>query len=333
MAIAWREWTDSEAAARWDAQLAAWPDHTLYQGYRWGEFKRRCGWEVRRGEVLLDGQRSAMAQCLVRECSPLRLVMLWVPGGPVGRLAGRVAFRDAIQQRYGGWRMWARAHMLGEARDGEPQAFTDAGWRRPAVRLSASHTLHLDLTAEEAVRRAALTSNWRHNLARGERRHYQIEPWESDRPLKPVYAVYHAMTRLKGIPAAMSLADLELVRSVFGRAFALGVARDDHGQPCAMRAFIRTGDRAQDFMAAVSEDGRKRYANYPLTWQLLEWAHQQGVRLYDLNGAVPGGAAGVFNFKRGLGGRLVPLVGEWEWATAAWLRWSVNLAIRWRGIS
>ena len=63
-------------------------------------------------------------------------------------------------------------------------------------------------------------------------------------------------------------------------------------------------------------------------WRLLGLAREQGVRLYDMNGADPQGAAGIFNFKQGLGGRIVPLLGEWEWAPSRLLQWGTNLMIR-----
>ena len=122
-----------------------------------------------------------------------------------------------------------------------------------------------------------------------------------------------------------------MIRTLWGMDMLLAVALTEQGRPCAVRACIRTGRRAQDFLAAVSPEGRERYAAYPVLWRLLEAARASGARLYDLNGVDPQRAAGVFNFKRGLGGDLVPLVGEWEWATAAWLRWGVNAAVRWGG--
>lgn len=324
MVMTWHEWSPGEAAARWDAHVTAWPDYNLYQGYRWGEFKRQCGWRVRRGSVLIDGQPAAVAQCLVREVAGLRVVIVWVPGGPIGTLAGRLAFRDALRQRYRGWHVWMRVHMVGEARQDEQTAFADTGWIRPAIRVSAAQTIHLDLTAGEESRRAALTANWRHNLNRGEHRANAIEVWSGERPLDPVYAVYEQMVRLKGIAQAISRDELRVMRKTLGDACTVAVAFGAGRKPCAIRAFARLGARAQDLLAGVTMEGRHCYANYPLMWKLLELAREQGVRIYDLNGIDAARAVGVLHFKQGLGGRLMSLTGEWEWATSVPLRWGVS---------
>jgi len=330
MTAEWVEWTAAEASATWDTRLAAFSDCNAYQAYRWGEFKRRR-WLVRRGSVLINGAPVAMAQCLVREFGAPKVALVWVPGGPVGASEGRRLLPQLLRQRYRGWRLCVRMNALAEPCAEELAALTAEGWVRPRARLAPSHTIHLDLAPEEPARRSALTANWRHNLTRGERRTPTIRAWGADEPLEPVYAVYQDMLRYKGLRPSMSCKDLQAIRSLWGPDFTLVVALTEQGRPCAVRAFIRTHDRAQDFLAAVSAAGRERYAAYPVLWRLLELARSGGVRLYDLNGVDPEGAPGVFNFKRGLGGRLVPLVGEWEWATAAWLRLGVNLAVRWRG--
>lgn len=327
MRAEWVEWTNEQAAAEWDACLGECADANVYQAYRWGQFKG-SRWVVQRGSVRIDGADAAMAQCLVRQVEALRLVMMWVPGGPVGTADGRRVLPDVLRRRYHGWRLCVRMNAVAEPGVDELAGLTAAGWTRPAARLAPGHTIHLDLTPEQPVRRAALTSNWRHNLTRGEHRTPTIRLWRAEEPLEPVYAVYQEMLRYKRLRPSITLDELRAIRTLWGSDLMLMVALTDHHVPCAIRACLRTGARAQDFLAAVSPEGRRRYAAYPLLWRLLEQARAAGARLYDLNGVDPQGASSVFNFKRGLGGRVVPMVGEWEWATASWLRWGINAAVR-----
>ena len=328
MTTEWYEWTEAEAFSRWDALLTTLPDYNMYQAYGWGEFKRQKGWRLRRGSVMIDGVTEALAQCLIREIRAVRAAIIWVPGGPVGSLAGRWGLGEALRKVYRGWRICLRSHMLGEGQAEETRAMAAAGWVQPMARLAPSLSVHVDLSLDDAARRAALTANWRHNLTRGQRRGAAIEVWGTGSPLEPIYAVYQDMTRLKGIKPAMSFDDLKTIRAIFGGAFTLAVAVEGRGAPCAVRAFVKVGTRGQDFLAGVSEKGRQSYGNYPLMWRLLELAREQGVCLYDMNGADPKRAAGIFNFKQGLGGRIVPLLGEWEWAPSRVLQWGANLMIR-----
>ncbi len=330
-AAEWVEWTEADARATWDATLTTLPDYNIYQSYCWGEFKRRQGWVVRRGSVVLDGVMVAMGQCLIREAPAIKVAVVWLPGGPVGTAAGWIRFGEALQRRYQGWRLYLRMHPLAEESSNDIGLLQAAKWHRPRVRLAPRDTFHVCLTSDEPSRYAALSSNWRHNLKRGMQRGHVIEPWGFAQPLEPIYDVVREAARLQRIRRPLSLEDLKMMREMLQEQLVLMVALGDDGKPCAIRAFARIGARAQDVLAGVSAHGRKRYANYPLMWRILERARRQGATWYDLNGADPDGATGVYNFKKGLGGRLVSRMGEWEWAGAKWLRMGMRVVITLRG--
>ncbi|HEY6802593.1 MAG TPA: hypothetical protein VI306_03340, partial [Pyrinomonadaceae bacterium] len=59
MAPTWRLLTNEEALASWDEALLKFADHTPFQSYAWGEYRRALGWEPyhwaafnERGEVV-----------------------------------------------------------------------------------------------------------------------------------------------------------------------------------------------------------------------------------------------------------------------------------------
>lgn len=307
------------------------PSYNLYQAYGWGEFKRRSGWGVRRGNVLLDGKLAAVAQCLVREIRSTLTVIAWIPGGPAGTPEGRCAVARALRRAYPPRVLfYLRSSVLEQEQRFDRAGFFAAGWEPVAQPLAQTATFQLDLTLEEAVREQRLSANWRHNLRRGRKRGAAIELWENDRPLNQVYEVYREMCSLHKIRPALSLEDLEALRSALGTGFTLAVAHDSSGALCAMRGFGRIGRRAQDLIAGVSLAGRRIYANFPLTWRLLDIAREQGIGTYDLAGVDWDRAEGVANFKKGLGAEPVTFAGEWEWSNSEWLRLGLNLAIRFR---
>ena len=324
--IEWAEWSDADAAADWDTAIVRLPNHTYYQAYGWGEFKRRHGWIPRRATILVDGEVAAMVQCLVREIRVARTVLTWIPGGPAGR-DGLLVLGEALRRRYRGWLRWVRINGAYEAEPVHGRGLLEAGWRRAGVRVGHPFTFQLDLTLDPARRRAALSQNWRHNLTRGERRGGRVVEWGSHDSLERAYRIYLETVERKGVRQSLALSDLEAFRTVFGSAFTLAVAVDDAGDPTAMRGFIRLGARADDVVSGVSGDGRRRYANYLLTWRLLDLAEEQGVATYDLGGADAVAAQGVHAFKQGLGGREVELVGEWEWHNNRYLGWAIGRTI------
>lgn len=325
--IEWSEWRDAEAATGWDPAVQRMSDHSFYQSYAWGEYKRRAGWTPRRATVLLDATPAAMVQCLVREVRWARLALVWVPGALAGSKAGLLALGLALRQRYRGWLLWVRVNAVHEVWPDYRRDFETRDWHRASGRLGHPVTFQLDLSRDAMARRATLSRNWRHNLVRGEQRGGHIVVLAHDDPLEGAYRVYQESGERKGLPGLVTLSDLEALRAIAGDALSLAVAVDDGGAPMAMRAFMRCAERADDFLAGVSEDGRRCYANYLLTWRLLEVAREAGVSVYDMGGADAVRAAGVRAFKQGLGGREVTLVGEWEWQSSRWLRWAVGRAL------
>ena len=331
MVIEWTEWKDG-TEHEWDAALVKLEGYSVYQAYGWGEYKRRTGWSVRRGSVLIDGSLEAMAQCLVRELRLPRVAIVWVPGGPAGTLAGRLHLGRALQERYRGWSLCLRTNIVVESRSEDASAMAAAGWTPATHRVGHPLTFHLDLSDEEPLRRQALHGNWRHNLKRGEERGTEIRVLQATDPLDAIYPVYREMSDLKGLATTLGLDDLAGLRSALGANFMIAASFERDGAPSGVRAFARIGERAYDLIAAVTEAGRREYASYPLLWTLLARARSEGVRMYDLSGADPVDAAGVYNFKRGLGGREVKMLGEWEWATSRVLRWGINRLLAGRSV-
>jgi hypothetical protein len=321
--IEWSEWSDADAAARWDAEIMRLSNHTYYQAYGWGEFKRRHRWTPRRATILVDGRVGAMVQCLVREVRIARVAMVWIPGGPVGEHA-LVVLGEALRRRYRGWLFWVRINGAFEAMPGSHEELIDSGWHRADVPMGHPFTFQVDLTEDREQRRAALSQNWRHNLTRGERRGGRVVTHASGDPLDRAHRIYRDNIERKGLRQSWTLADIEALRALCPRNFALAMAVDDDDQPTAMRGFMQFGARADDFISGVSDDGRHRYANYLLTWRVIELAGERGAQTYDLGGADAAAAEGVHSFKRGLGGRGVTLVGEWEWHNSRCLGWVIG---------
>lgn len=327
MAVEWHEWSDAKAEADWDASLEKWSDYTVLQSYRWAEYKRGHGWRVRRGTLLVDGTPVGMAQCLVREVRPLRTVVAWVPGGPAGDWSAVFALGPALRRRYRGWQLSLRANIVLEQWPGYEEHLTRSGWRRSLDRLGTPLTFWVNLSQDVASLRKALSANWRHNLSRGQQRGGRIERCEAERSIEPLYRVYRETLRMKRLREAFSLVDLHALRAAFGDRFVLMSTVGEGGVAESMRGFLSVGTRALDFIASASMAGRKRYANYSLLWSLFDIARARGIRRYDMGGADPESAAGVYHFKKGLGAAAVPLVGEWGWDTSSLVRWAVNRTI------
>ena len=89
------------------------------------------------------------------------------------------------------------------------------------------------------------------------------------------------------------------------------------GTPIAGTLAIWFGDKVWYLYGASSNEHRKLMPNYMHQWSMIEWAVEQGCRIYDFRG-VPGRVGedhplyGLYKFKLGFGGDYVEFVGEMD---------------------
>ena len=89
------------------------------------------------------------------------------------------------------------------------------------------------------------------------------------------------------------------------------------GQPIAGTLAIHYGDKVWYLYGASSNEHRNLMPNYLLQWCMIQWAVEQGCRVYDFRG-VSGDVSednplyGLYRFKKGFGGDFTEFVGEMD---------------------
>lgn len=310
--------SDSE----WDAELAALPGANSFQSSAWARHKADFGWRPAR--VRSGG---AAAQALVKDL-PGGGRVLWARGGPVGAPGSwDRGLRDALVREAGGSLVYGRVCSYREA-DGESErGLWAAGWARPERPLDRNMTYLLDLAPDPAALKSGLSSNWGHNARRAEKR-VEVRDWTSPDPAE-MEAVYRAMESYKGLGAQHRAPALGSLVRALGPALILkrAVVED---RTVGLRACAVFAGSAVDLLAATDAEGRKVYASYGLLLALLLDARRAGARSYDLGGADPDAAKGVFDFKKGTGARLVETLGEWDFASPDAIRGAAGALISWK---
>jgi len=324
--------SDSEAALRWDDLVLACGVPAFQQGYRWGEYKRASGWRPVRCVLSSPEGIWGLAQCLVKEFNIGKAAVVWLPGGPLLDRQDLDEFLLILKKMFEGWWLYVRVDLPGPADGQILHRLKSSKWRRPMSRLNSGQTIMLSLYEEEEARRRRLSSNWRHNLARGERHGVLAERWKGPGDLDLLIHLYCKMVAFKRIPPALTEVSLQQMIRIFGDRFLVMVARDRSGQVVAARGAGWLGPQGYDLFAATSEAGRKIYASYVAAWRLFEELRSEGVTTYDLAGVDRKNVPGVFTFKQGTGGALVERCGEWEWSQSAVVRLAVNAWVKatWR---
>ncbi|MEY2740612.1 MAG: hypothetical protein RL283_714 [Actinomycetota bacterium] len=329
MTAGWAPWRGDDAA--WDRIVETSDAPSLQQTGGWAAHRADAGWETVR---LATRDGAAHAQALVRR-GPAGSVVAWVPGGPVGALPavradGDAGLVSAVREATGARLAYVRINALREARPEDGATLAAGGWAHLAHGLSSGTTMWLDLRLGAAALREGLSTNWAHNLRRGEARNAGAGPWDGV-TAGEIAALHREVATTKGIALGADVPDEATIASLLAR---LGgrvvvhrcVAAD--GTTLAMRAAAIVGGLAVDLLAATSAAGRKTYAAYAACWSLVEECARRGATRYDLAGVDAVHNKGVYDFKRGTGAREVRYLGEWDAARPAPVRAVARRMIR-----
>ena len=91
------------------------------------------------------------------------------------------------------------------------------------------------------------------------------------------------------------------------------------------RSALIRGNRAWEFYAATTEDGRKLSVGFGLLDELTKECARKGIELFIL--PLSKTNFGDTNFKKGSGGELLNLVGEWEYSNTFFVRPLINFIL------
>lgn len=300
----------------WDRVLSRVPGANPFQTSAWARHKADAGWSAVRAVAGPADAPAAAVQALVKSVPGSRV--LWARGGPVGDPAlWNADLRAALARAAGGAAAYGRVCSYREAGAADTAALQEAGWKRPEVPFDRPTTYWLDLTPDGETLRERQSANWRHNLKRGNARAVVVD-WLDPDP-KEMEALYLSLESLKGLPPQHRADSLGSLVRALGPALILKRAVVD-GRTVALRACAVFGDQAVDLLAAAAGEARKVYASYALLWSLILESRRRGAKSYDLGGADPVLAPGVADFKKGTGARPVETLGEWDFASPAFLR-------------
>lgn len=334
--VGWRVLPEGTPDSEWDACVRSLDGRSIFQSSAWARHKEDSGWSALRllrgapggglsppGTAREEktpradiGSAQAALQCL-RKALPLGGTLLWCRGGPLGKHPAWDGLAQALRDAAPGF-LYARICSY-RPEDAETVRFLESeGWNRPVRPLDRNATFLLDLSPPEDALLKGLSSNWGHNLRRGLKR-CTVRPWLSPDPGE-MESLYLSMEGYKGLASQHRAKELGSMLRRLDTALFLCRADDEDGGPMALRACAVLGDKAVDLLAAADEKGRKLYASYALLWEVLRECRRRGVREYELGGADPDTAKGVYDFKKGTGAAFTRTLGEWDMASPGFLR-------------
>jgi Acetyltransferase (GNAT) domain len=329
--IEWKLLSDREASGSWDLTMTRFPDCAPFQAYVWGEYRRALGWQPYRWLAVDEsGEAVAMMQASLRRY-PLGIGLVWSEGGPIGDLSvcDQTLWR-AMSEAMGLKRIYCRFRCDRERDIEDALRLSATGWTKPWSPITSNYSMFLDLALEESDLLASCDRNWRRNLRRAQEARVTTREWLNP-TVDEVLSMYVAMQDLKGLEEQLSRAEIEQLLENLKQQLVLYRCDDEHGELVSVLGCLVVGNRACAVFWATSEAGRKLHASYAVFWELIRHCKRLGVKYYDLAGIDPIRNHGVYRFKRATGAKPLEYLGEWDWASAGWLRWFGNWAISQRG--
>ena len=244
-----------------------------------------AGWG-RETQVITLGE-AGEAQAVLRRFGPLRLAL--VPGGPLWADGNpRITALDGLARAVG-----ATALLVNCSTEAESAALRAVGFL-PV--LSGGYEARIDLTPDEAVRRAGLKGKWRNRLVRAEAAGLRVAQMAFSEArhgwLIEAERARRRQRRYRGLPPEFAV--------LAGGAATVFEARHK-GHVIAAMVFLRHGKAASYFIGVSGAEGRVLGAHTLLLWQAGKAFSAEGLRRLDLGPVDSESAPGLARFKLGAG--------------------------------
>jgi lipid II:glycine glycyltransferase (peptidoglycan interpeptide bridge formation enzyme) len=320
--------SDGDAAA-WQSFLAVTGAGDFLHDWAWADVAAFDGQPQRRYVLEEAGAIVAIAAAQQRALAAGR-AFWYVPHGPVLDFAAPGA-GERLRALLIGLRIAARAHRSIAVKleprltteSSERSVFDGRGLRHSPDTLQVGRTRIVELADDDTLL-AGLDKDTRWAVRRAEREGVSVATVEGGndvRAIEDLHGLVAETQRRAGFP----LPPLDRYRVAWralasaGRAAILEARRD--GELLASGMVVIEGDRSYYLFSGSRREERgepKRYASFALQWAMMRLARERGVRLHDLWGVAPAGAApdhpwhGVGLFKKGFGGQEVEWAGSWD---------------------
>jgi hypothetical protein len=314
-----------EDRSAWNELVSGLNANNLYNSWGWGEYKAKLGWKINRIEVKSAHDNRTIGLFQLQIKSKWLLNVFFIQGGlyATDNEATYLTVLNELCRRYGGsaWRNLITINYYAEHSENAFRALLGA--RFVPLINGSMYTLIVDTVDIDNLYSSGLSGNWRHNLKRARKNADLCVLWPTSRTdrliaLAKLDEMYFGLGLRKNFDLPISVGDMiEIIAD--DPNYLICEARHK-GEAVAVRIGYKCHDHVIDLLAASNDGAKSNYANYLLIWSLIEKCNGFGFRYFECGGVDPAGNLGVYNFKRGLGGRLHSLGPLWVYSKSRALR-------------
>lgn len=298
-------WRSDLVAAAWDQALAGLGGHPL-QTALWGDARFAVDGIANQRWAAVDSNGCCLLMARI-EARAVRGVgkVAWIPRGPAA--APQIPMQQAYRLLLD--RLRAEGYLLC-IDDPYPERAQAAMAGTPL--FPSPRTILIDLTLGRERLMANLQSQWRAGVRAAIRAGVAVEQTRAPGEVARFYAMCDTLSRHKGFALPGSEA---LMRALCGEepgpdSEAVLLLARYQGHMAAGALALRCGRSVHYMWGASDRSFAKQRPGEAVQWAVIEWALEHGCHTYDLEGIVPGSNAGVYAFKRKMGGVEVDLPGK-----------------------
>jgi lipid II:glycine glycyltransferase (peptidoglycan interpeptide bridge formation enzyme) len=272
----------------WDSFVAGFPTGHLYQGWGWGDYKLRSGWEPVRLGVYRDDELIGGAQLLIKSFKFVSIA--YVPRGPVVDCSDEHAVRMLVAALHVEARK-RRAIFL-KIEPNEPggssieHSLRTEGFlvcRGEGIPQQPWATLKVDLTRDESAVLASMRSNTRRNIRAGAKA-LTIREGSGAKDIELFHRMANELADRRGF-GKHSLQYYQDLFEVLGpRDQAKLYLAEEDGQCFYGIMPLAFGHEGMFLHAGSIETNSKTPANHVLQWKAMQWCKEKGCTHYDLWG-------------------------------------------------
>ena len=298
-------WRNDLQGSKWNEHLAKLGSHPL-QSSLWGDARSTVDGIANERWAAFAGDRPIfMARFEVRRIGRFGKIA-WMPKGPAwaDEAVGDAAFDDLLR------RLKRRGFLV---------CVTDR-YREPGASVSGGvpllpnfpKTALIDLRVGREKLLAAIDSKTRYGIRAAEKAKVTVEQSRSEADVKAFYGLCHRLSRDKNFslpgsePLFLALCAAPPSEHAEARLF---VARAD-GQLAAGALVLRCGRSLHYFWGAMDRAFVNQHPSEAIQWTVIQWAAENSLERYDLEGINRADNPGTAQFKLKLGATEVALEGR-----------------------
>jgi len=294
---------------------------SVLQSFEWGELKSESGWEPIR-IALGEGSRISAAISVLKKPLPMPgRSLFYAPRGPVVPLENP----DLLDGLLEAVREQAVRHKAVALKIDPPvpegkavdETLKSRGFIKKKKQVQPRTTYFIDLTMNSDDLLKSFEEKTRYNIRLSAKKGVEVRLENTNKGVEDFYSIYRETASRDNFLIHPKSYYQSIKRILVDRGMASIFLAYHRGIPIAGVYIFNFGDKIWYMYGASRSESRNVMPNHALHWEVIKWAKEKGLRVYDLWG-IPSNPReghplwGVYRFKKGFRGSLVKYAGVYD---------------------